>query len=468
LLTGDQYRESLKDGRASFIDGERVEDPANHPLLKTAVDVCAAGYDKLYNPDPNAYSPIYMIPHNNEEMEERYRLLEGATDMTASTSGTSILALGTAAPDLAKANPAYRQRIYDFIDYVRKNDLRCAETVTDAKGNRRLRPGQQDDKDMYVHVVDRNADGVFITGCKMHISGAAIEHEFVIFPTKAMRKGEEEYAIACSVPANAPGVTIINTTYAPHGKDLRHFPVSSRINSPEGYIVFDRVFVPNERIFLDGEVEYAATLAYSLGLWERAAGGGHYADGVDRIVGLAALLAEANGVANETHIHEKLSTLMIFATMCRAGWEAALANATTNEDGNLMPSTLFVSATKYYHAELNDRMIDILHDIAGTLVADAPTLADYDNPELRGSLDALFETPGFSAEDRLRLYHYIRDTTADSYGGWSSVTGKQAGGGQYAQRLVTLRNYDLERAKALARRTVGIGRDAAKEPVASA
>jgi 4-hydroxybutyryl-CoA dehydratase/vinylacetyl-CoA-Delta-isomerase len=293
----------------------------------------------------------------------------------------------------------------------------------------------------------------------MHISGAAVVHELVVFPTKAKREGEDEYAIACSVPVNAPGVTIINTTYAPHAKDLRHYPMSGRINSPEGFVVFDRVFVPNERVFLDGEVEYASTLAYSLGLWERSAGGG-YGDRVDRLVGLAALAADANGVANETHIHEKLSTLMIFAAMCRAGSEAAIAHATTNDDGYLMPSNLYTSATKYYHAELHDKMIDILHDIAGTMVVNAPTMADYDNPDLRPGLDALLQTPGFSAEDKLRLMHYIRDTTADSYGGWSSVTGKQAGGGQYAQRLVALRNFDLDRAKELARRAVGIGGEA--------
>ncbi|MCC7363102.1 MAG: 4-hydroxyphenylacetate 3-hydroxylase [Dehalococcoidia bacterium] len=469
MMTGDQYRASLRDGRALFIEGERVEDPATHPLLKTAVDAAAAVYDRFYSPDPEAYSPIYIIPHNDEEQKERVEKLKGGTDMSAGTSSVSVLALATAAPDLAKAKPEYRQRIYDFIDYVRKNDLRCAEAVTDAKGNRKLRPLQQDDPDMYVHVVDRNADGVFITGCKMHISAAPIEHELVVFPTKAMRPGEEAYAISCSVPANAPGVSMINTTYAPHGEDLRHFPVSARINSPEAFIVFDRVFVPNERIFLDGETEHAATLAYALGLWERAGGGVHAREGEDRLVGLAALAAEAAGIADEPHIHDKLSTLMIFATMCRAGHEAAWSNATTNADGNLMPSTLFISATKYYHAQFHDQMVDILHDIAGALVVNAPTLADYDNPELRGVLDELFAAPGFSAEERLRLYHYIRDTTADAYGGWGSVTGKQAGGGQYAQRLVTMRNYDMERAKDLARKAVRIGNHApAQEPVATA
>lgn len=461
MMTGDQYRASLRDGRVTFIEGERVEDPATHPLLKTAVDVAADVYDKLYSPEPDATSPIYFIPQSKEDMETRRVALEGASDMTSGTSSVSAMSIAMAAPDLAKANPVYRQRIYDYIDYVRKHDLRLAEAVTDAKGHRKLRPHQQHDPDMYVRVVDRNADGVFITGCKMHISAASIEHELVIFPTKAMRPGEEAYAFGGAVAVNAPGVTIIDTTYAPHGEDLRHYPVSSKRNTPEGYVVLDNVFVPNERIWLDGEVEYAGVLASALGLWERT-GGGTYKqrEGEDRIVGLAALMAEANGVADEPHIHDKLATLMIFATMCRAGHEAAWANATTNEDGNLIPSTLFISATKYYQNELQDRMIDILHDIAGTMVSNAPTMGDFENPDLRPMLETLLETPGFTAEERLKLYHYIRDTTADAFGGWSSVTGKQAGGGQYAQRIVTSRNYDMERAKEIARRTVGIGHGA--------
>ncbi len=461
MMTGDQYRESLKDGRVTFIEGERCDDPSTHPLLKTAVDVAAGIYDKLYKPDPDAYSPIFWIPQSKEEMQQRQEALRGAADMTSGTTSVSVMAIAMAAPELAKANPVYRERIYNYIDYCRKNDLRLAETVTDAKGNRKLRPTQQHDPDQYLHVVDRTPDGVYVRGCKMHISAASIEHELVIFPTKSMRPGEEAYAFGGAVPVNAPGVTIINTTYAPHDEDKRHYPVSSRRNTPEGFVVFDDVFVPNERIWLDGETEYAGTLASALGLWERTAGGAMQPrEAEDRLVGLAALMAEANGVANEPHIQDKLATLMIFATMCRAGHEAAWANATTNEDGNLIPSTIFISATKYYQHELEDRMVDILHDIAGTMVTNAPTMADFEHPDLRPGLEKLLETPGFTAEERLKLYHYIRDTTADALGGWSSVTGKQAGGGQFAQRMVTARNYDMERAKAIARRTVGIGQEA--------
>jgi 4-hydroxybutyryl-CoA dehydratase / vinylacetyl-CoA-Delta-isomerase len=467
MMTGEQYKASLRDGRATYCDGERVTDPATHPMIKTSVDVAAAVYDSHYSTAPGAFNPLYIIPQSLEEYRDRAaKLASGMQDMALGTTSTIILALATAAATLGKLNPAYKERINNFIDYCRENDLRCAEVVTDSKGHRKKRPNQQSDPDFYVHVVDRNANGVYITGCKMHISAASIEHELVILPTKAMRPGEEDYAIACSVPVNAPGVSIIDTSYAPRGEDVRHYPVSGKRSCPEGFVVFDRVFVPNDRVFLDSEVSHASTLAHSLGLWERAAGVEHSGEEADRQVGMAALLAEANGIADEPHIKDKLAALVIYATMCRAGGEAAMLNATRNEDGNMSPSPLFISALKYYKSEFRARLIDILHDIGGTMIVNAPTVADFENPELSESLRAALEVPGFTAEERLKMFHYLRDTTADAYGGWSYVTGQLAGGGQHAQRLVTMRHYDMAKAKELARRSMGIGghAEAAAEP----
>ncbi len=223
--------------------------------------------------------------------------------------------------------------------------------ITDSKGHRKKRPNKQSDPDFYVHVVDRNDNGIFITGAKMHISASSIEHELVIMPTKAMYPGEEDYAIACAVPVNARGVSIIDMTYAPRAEDVRHYPVSGKVNCPEGFVIFDNVFVPNERVFLDGETAHAATLAHSLGLWERAAGLGDAGEHADREVGMAALLADANGMAEDPRIKDQLATLVVYATMCRAAGEAAMVNATKTEDGNMMPSPLFVSALKYFKSE---------------------------------------------------------------------------------------------------------------------
>lgn len=455
MITGNQYRESLMDGRATFIDGQRVTDPSTHPLFKTTVDNVADSYDRFYSTEPGASNPLYLIPETAADLDRRHEVLnEGG--MMAHITSTVLLAMVSAAPQLGELNPEYRRRIFAFIDYCRKNDLRCAETITDAKGNRKLRPGAQDDPDFYVHVVDRNDKGIFVTGAKLHITGASVVHELVVLPTKAMRPGEEEYAIAFAIPVNAPGVTVLNTTYAPRTADARHYPVSGPVNMAEGFVIFDRTFVPYERVFLDGEVSHAAVLAHALGLWERA-GVMHAADGADQMVGLAALLAEANGIASEPQIRDRLSTMVLYATMVRAGGEAALANASTNTDGSISPSPLFVSATKFYMAELHALVTDILHDIGGTMVVDCPTIADLEHETIGPLLEeAMGSVPGFTAAERMRLFHYLRDITADTYGGWQAVTRSLAGGGQYAQRLVTLKHYDMDRAKQLARHTVGL------------
>ena len=56
-----------------------------------------------------------------------------------------------------------------------------------------------------MRVVERSQDGVVIRGAKLHITGASLGHELMTIPTKAMKAGEEDYAIACMVPVNSPG-----------------------------------------------------------------------------------------------------------------------------------------------------------------------------------------------------------------------------------------------------------------------
>ena len=87
-----------------------------------------------------------------------------------------------------------------------------------------------------------------IRGAKLHITAASLGHDLMTIPTKAMKAGEEDYSIAAMVPVNAPGVKIINTTYHPRHEDTRDFPLSGRRSTPEGFVIFDDVFVPNERV----------------------------------------------------------------------------------------------------------------------------------------------------------------------------------------------------------------------------
>ncbi|MDG2114000.1 MAG: 4-hydroxyphenylacetate 3-hydroxylase N-terminal domain-containing protein, partial [Actinomycetota bacterium] len=117
--------------------------------------------------------------------------------------------------------------------------------------------------------------------------GAPVGHELMTIPTKAMKPGEEDYAIAFSIPVNSPGVKIINVTSEPDGADFEDMPVSEYRHDPVGFVVYDDVFVPNERVFLDGEVGAAASFAHALGLWVRMNGLKNMAAEADRFCGFA-------------------------------------------------------------------------------------------------------------------------------------------------------------------------------------
>jgi 4-hydroxybutyryl-CoA dehydratase/vinylacetyl-CoA-Delta-isomerase len=460
MLTGAQYLESLRDGRQVWVNGHAVPDVTAEPLLSGVARFAAEGYDRHYDPAEGAIGPYFFVPKSVQDLREQEERQLHWDFPTASTSQGLLMVL-TAASRMRAEFPQYAERAEAYFDESAERDIRCVQTITDAKGNRALSPMKQDDPDLYLRVVDRQADGVVIRGAKLHISSAAVAHELIVMPTKRMKPGEEDWAFAGAVPVNAPGVKIINVSFAPRPDfDPEFFPWSSRRVMTEGFVVFDDVFVPNERVFLNGEVEHSATFAHSLGLWERLGSIAHYAKLGDTLVGLAELIAEANGIERIPHIKDKIAEMINYAVLIRASVEAAIDHATLTPEGWASPDELFTNAAKYFAAAEFSHMVRNLHDIAGGSVLTAPSLRDLENPETGDYLRKYMRTmEGVDAEYRMRLFHAIRDFTADAYGGWQHVTMLQAGGGLYAQKVVVAKHYDMDRAKELARDVAGLGPD---------
>ena len=456
MLTGAEYVESLRDGRSIHLAGERVKDVTQEPLFARAIANTAADYDAFYQPG-TATSPLFAIPDSVEALlDKQVEQLKWANPTR--TTAASLLMLMTAASRMRSTLPDMSDRVQAYYEQARLADIRCIQTITDAKGNRSLSPSQQDDPDLYVRVVDRSADGIVIRGAKLHITGAPIDHELIVMPTKRMKPGEEQYAVAAAVPVNAEGVKIVATTYAPR-PDLpeSYFPYSSRKNMAEGFVIFDDVFVPNDRVFLDGQVEHSATFAHALGLWERIGSLAHYVDMADTLVGLAQLIAEANGLERISHIRQKVAELIAYASMVRAGLEAAVSNATFTPEGWASPDELMTNAAKYYAAINWAEMVRNLHDIGGGSILTAPMIEDLESEETGRFVEKYMRTgAGVDAEYRMRLFHGIRDFTADSFGGWQAVTILQGGGGLHAQRLIVQKHYDMAHAKSLAADVCGI------------
>ena len=129
-----------------------------------------------------------------------------------------------------------------------------------------------------MHVVERRPDGVVIRGAKLHNTGGINSHEILVLPGTGLAAGEKDYAIACAVPAEAPGVVFI---FGRQSNDTRKLEGGCDIGNPrfgvvggEAMVVFDNVFVPNEHIFLNGETQYCGGLVNYFATWHRANYGG--------------------------------------------------------------------------------------------------------------------------------------------------------------------------------------------------
>jgi 4-hydroxybutyryl-CoA dehydratase/vinylacetyl-CoA-Delta-isomerase len=454
MLTGQQYRQSLHDDRRVFFAGEEV-DVTSHEIFDRAIDLVAGNYDRFYDPAPDAISEYFRAPNSIEELRAHSEIM--VDTLTATTYGSHMTLL-TSADRIEHIRPESSEAIREYVREVRARDLRVAECITDAKGDRSKAPGAQPDPDAYLRVVDRQSDGVVIRGAKLHISGAPLAHELLVIPTKSMKAGEEAYAVACTVPVDAPGVKIVNVTSQPIGEEnLRDAPLSSDAHTPVGFVIFDDVFVPNERVFLDGETAAAAIFAHSLGLWVRLNGLKSMADEADLLVGFAQLLAEANGLERADGIRHKITDMVVHATLVRATLEAALSNSEISSEGVVVPNELYANAGKYQGAAHRAQMIQHLQDIAGGSLTTAPSTLDLAHPEIGAEIRKYMAGgPDIDGAYRARLFHAVRDLTSSVHAGHKTVGILQGGGGLFAQRIVTRARYDITAARARALDAAGL------------
>lgn len=465
LMTPAQYVESLRDGRVTYWDGERIEDITRHPKFRVPIAVASKDYDHT---DPSRAAlmtyrtesgerahRVFQIPLGEEDLAKRVEMMDHMS-IVGGVTGV-MMALMSVKDAVAEVEPRYAANIERLYRHVRDNDLRAAEVITDPKGDRSRRAHEQDDPDLYVRIVRRTDEGIIVRGAKLHITAASLVHELVVMPTKGMRQDETDYAVSFSVPVNTPGVKIINRSFAPPELNAFDYPSSAHHSMPEGFVVFDDVLVPWDRVFLAGEVQLASRLAQSLGLWERTGGLVASVQTARLFVGLAQLVTEMQGKERDPIAQNTIAELICYAEMLRMGLEYACRNFERTVTGMVYPNALAVNAAKYYYAANYHNIVKYLHDLGGGLVITLPTESDLRNEESGHYIRKYLHTkPNVDVETRMRIYNLIRDLTADAYGGWHLVVALQAGGGLSAQRIMMNRTYDLVGAKAMALAAAGV------------
>ena len=451
LLTFSDFLESLRDGRDVYYRGKKVADITKHPITRLYVNPTEPFFqDKYLYDDPELgvrTSKFYKTPRSSADLLERIQLHYEMTKAIhvpnphIGSDGLNALAIAT-----GKSNEN-REKVANYIKEATRNNWFFAGAQTDVKGNRRLRPTQQEDADMYVHVVDERDDGIIVRGAKMH-NGAAVANGMIVLPSRSLREGEEDYAVAFALPLNAKGLKLICNQSVP-GEAAVHDWEGMRIRTGSLILtltIFDNVFVPWEHVFICKDVALANRAALMFALLHRLSSLSYRSALAEYLIGLGKLAAEANGVDKVSHIIMAIKDLIVYAETQRimakmAAYECHIDEAT----GIAIPNSIYTNIGKMFSNENYLSTIRSLIDIAGGIAITAPTGDDYANNELKPYIDKYLRgaIPG---ADRFKIMLLVRELVG-LQGGENAILHVQAEGSIRASIIELVRSYDYTDSK---------------------
>jgi len=354
-----------------------------------------------------------------------------------------------------KYGTAYYGRFMDFLKYMQRNDLTGNAGVTDVKGDRSLSPHEQEDRDLYLRVVDRNQAGITVRGAKAHQTGSLSSHEIIVLPTRALRKGDEDYAVAFAVPADTRGLIHVVGRTSLDTRELEGVDCGNiRYSKYCPTLIFDDVFVPWERVFMCGEVEFAGEIVGRFSAYHRQSHGGCKAGKIDAMIGAAALMADYNGTGRVSHIKEKIIDMIHRAETLYGCSLAASYEGKKEPSGTYFIDPVLANASKIHEGKEMAEVGRLLVDVAGGFVADLPSERDLRNPEVGPILEKYLKgVAHVPAMNRIRLFRLVEKMVTESADTVSDIHG---GGSAAAHRLTIYRESDMEYKKRCARRLAGI------------
>lgn len=487
ITTSTDYLNSLRGRNMTiWLFGEKVDEPVDHPMIRPSINAVAKTYD-LANENPELASVI--SPFTGERVSRFLHICTDVNDMVTQgkmqrklgqLTGTcfqrcvgqdAFNALYSTTFDLDQATGTdYHQRFKTFLTQMHRGNFVVGGAMTDVKGDRSKAPHQQDDPDLFVHVTKRTEEGVYITGAKAHQTGCINSHWLVVMPTMRLGAGDEDYAIVGAVPVDAAGITYIYGRQSCDGRSMEGGdidPGNVTYGGQEAMVIFDNVFIPNETIFMNGEVDTAATLVQRFTSYHRRSYVCKTGVG-DVLIGAAAQIAEMNGAEKASHIKDKLVEMTHLNETIYGTGIAASYQGFATESGAYLPDDMLANVCKHHVTKLPYDMARVAQDLAGGLVVTMPSEQDLNTPEigdlirkyLRGKSD-------FTTEQRMRVLRLIENMTLGRNAVGYLTESMHGAGSPQAQRIEIGRAMQLEYKKRLARVLAKVELDQDREEVAA-
>ena len=353
-----------------------------------------------------------------------------------------------------KHGTKYHERLLEFIKMVQHENLVIGGAMTDVKGDRSLAPSEQEDPDLFLHIVDRDDKGVYVTGAKAHQTGTINSHWMIVMPTMRLLENDKDYAIVGALPVDAPGITYI---YGRQSCDTRSMEPgdidvgNSEYGGQETMVIFDRVFIPNEMIFMDGEYEFASMLVERFTCYHRRSYVCKTGLG-DVLIGAAAAIAEYNGVPKVSHIKDKIIEMTHLNESIYAAGIAASYQGHKMKSGVFLNDDMLANVCKHNVTRLPYELARLAQDVAGGILVTLPSEAEFRSEKTGPLLKKYLKgKSGIEVENRMRILRLIENMTMGRNAVGYLTESMHGAGSPQAQRIQIARQMQLGYKKQLAK-----------------
>ena len=464
VKTSQDYVNALKKLRPNVITDRLLEKPYEHIDIQKGMNVVCACYDFAKKPEyeevmtaessltGNKVNRYNYIPKTRDDLRKRLKMVHALARETVCAQrcvgGDALWALYIGTYQLDKSNDGktnYHERLKKYLQYVQDNDIAPAGAVTDAKGDRSISPADQDEKDTYVHIVKRTDEGIYVSGIKTPITMSVYAEELIVMPSMQLSENDTDCAVSFAIPADAEGIE--RYALGPEIKTLdgEHAPTHGRkYLNKEGMIIFNNVFVPNERIFQCGEHRYGAIYANLFATMHRFSYLACKPALYDIMTGAAMLISEFNGTKGEyflSNTAEKIFQIAKASILSRGMAKAAIEEAQVTESGAILPDEVFTNMGKYMATNQFPAAVSILQDMAGNLPVNLPHEELLKDEKYNKNINKLFaRKKGITPAEHYKLNEFIRVLVASSEGGLLQFGSKHGGGNKEAEKVAIYGN----------------------------
>ena len=479
IRTGAQYKDSIRDGRRVFVNGERVQDVTTHPQFKPLVDIRARIFDMAHEA---AFAPVMTtrqgdeinaignaLPYSQEDWWAKRR----ATDTVLEEVGGVVTRVGDetvgemwslydGADVLNEVDPQFARNIEFHIQRVLQEDPFHVSANTDPKGDR-SKPPQDQDPDMLLHVVKETDAGIIVRGAKYETAAAYANQAFTK-PTIANwgNAALSDYAVGFICDLSSPGLTFICRTGFTGRAPAEDYPLSNRFDEVDTLVIFDNVLIPWENVLFYRHTRAATYIRSCLHRYSAFAFVQRNLKVADMLIGASLYNARQTGLDKQQAVQEKLAELVLYRESINAHLTASITLAERSPAGLMMPNQSLLMAGRVTACSQLYEAINIARDLGGGQLCVTPDYAAFTDPETKPWLDKYYTlNDEWQAEDRRKLLAFARDLVSSDYAGHRLAFQMFAQSPRFNQLQAVYRNFDWEGPLDFVRKSAGLSDRAA-------